>query len=290
MPTRPRITFPGATYHIHSRGNRKVIIFEDDTDRRKFLEILADAVSRYDARCLDYTLMGTHYHSVLETPRGNVSSVMELINGSYARWINRRHRYWGHLFGARFSGWIVDNCDYPRALARYLARNPVEGGLSSDAVSWRWSGYRALAGHEPPPPFLCVDWLEMAFGCSSHSEAQARYRLFVNDDSQGDEPFPMSSVPVIGHRHFQESIRRVIPESQLAKLPRTFRCLGRPPLEQIFPLNNVSKAARNVAIQRAHEQYGYRLAEIAIHLGIHPSTASLVVRNLRRKGRWIPRQ
>ena len=33
-----RIEYPGAIYHITSRGNDKKKIFHDDLDRKKFLE------------------------------------------------------------------------------------------------------------------------------------------------------------------------------------------------------------------------------------------------------------
>ena len=282
MPRHPRIQFPGAVYHVHSRGNRKGQIFEDDVDREQFLKIVADATSEHDVRDLDYSEMGTHYHMVLETPRGNLSDVMRDINGNYTQWTNRRHKRWGHLFGARFSAWVVQDRDYLRRLARYLARNPVEGGLATDPANWRWSGYRALAGLDPAPGFLCTDWLELAFECDSHSEAIKKYRLYVNDDAGSDE-LPKSPLSVIGGIEFEARVRRSIGESNFPQLPRTYRSLARPPLAQLFPLTDISKAARNLAIQHAHQHWGYRLAEIALHLGIHPSTASLVVRALKQK-------
>ncbi len=37
-----RIQYPGALYHITSRGNERKRIYLDDSDRKKFLEILED--------------------------------------------------------------------------------------------------------------------------------------------------------------------------------------------------------------------------------------------------------
>ena len=67
--TRPlRIEFPGAVYHILSRGDRKERIFKDDKDRKTFLEILASVVKRYNFLCHAYCLMDNHYHLLIETP------------------------------------------------------------------------------------------------------------------------------------------------------------------------------------------------------------------------------
>ena len=40
-----RIEFPGAVYHITSRGNERKAIFRDDQDRKIILDTLAEAES-----------------------------------------------------------------------------------------------------------------------------------------------------------------------------------------------------------------------------------------------------
>ena len=46
-----RLGFPGAVYHITSRGNARQPIHLNDQDRLAFLEVLAKAVERYRWRC-----------------------------------------------------------------------------------------------------------------------------------------------------------------------------------------------------------------------------------------------
>ncbi len=46
MPRKPRIEYAGGIYHVMSRGNRGEAIFEDDTDRKMFLETLGQARSK----------------------------------------------------------------------------------------------------------------------------------------------------------------------------------------------------------------------------------------------------
>ena len=68
-----RIEFPGAVYHVTSRGNARADIFEDDNDRRLFLSILGQTAKRFNWLCHAYCLMGNHYHLLIETPEGNLS-------------------------------------------------------------------------------------------------------------------------------------------------------------------------------------------------------------------------
>ncbi len=75
-----RIEYPGAVYHLTSRGDRREAIFVDDEDRRLFLDVLAQGCRRMDACVLAYCLMGNHYHLVLHTRAGQLSRFMRHLN------------------------------------------------------------------------------------------------------------------------------------------------------------------------------------------------------------------
>lgn len=99
-----RIEFNGALYHVTSRGDRREDIYEDDKDRERFLEVLAEVVERFNWLCHAYCLMSNHYHLVVETPDANLSKGMRQLNGVYTQATNRRHGRTGHLFQGRFKG------------------------------------------------------------------------------------------------------------------------------------------------------------------------------------------
>jgi REP element-mobilizing transposase RayT len=80
-----RIEYPGAVYHITSRGNDKKAVFKDDQDRETFLKILAFVNKRYHWICHAYCLMDNHYHLMIETPDGNLSLGMRQLNGVYTQ-------------------------------------------------------------------------------------------------------------------------------------------------------------------------------------------------------------
>ena len=84
-----RLEFPGALYHLTSRGNARLPIYEDDQDREGFLATLGAAIERFNWLCHAYCLMGNHYHLLVETPDGNVSAGMRHLNGVYTQRFNR---------------------------------------------------------------------------------------------------------------------------------------------------------------------------------------------------------
>ena len=55
-----RIEFPGAVYHITSRGNERRDIFRDDHDRRHFHELLGEVVRRFGWIVTAYTMLDNH--------------------------------------------------------------------------------------------------------------------------------------------------------------------------------------------------------------------------------------
>ena len=132
-----RIEFAGALYHITSRGDRREAIYEDDTDRFRFLEVLGEVVERFNWRCHAYCLMTNHYHLVVETVDGNLSKGMRQLNGVYTQWSNRRHRRTGHLFQGRYKAILVDSEAYLLELARYVVLNPVRAHRPKKAGSHR---------------------------------------------------------------------------------------------------------------------------------------------------------
>ncbi|MGB4563987.1 MAG: transposase [Dethiobacteria bacterium] len=87
-----RIEYPGAVYHITTRGNAQNNIFRDDQDRENFLDILNETVKRHNWLCHAYCLMNNHYHLLIETPEANLSLGMRQINGVYTQRYNKRHK------------------------------------------------------------------------------------------------------------------------------------------------------------------------------------------------------
>ncbi len=175
-----RIEFPGALYHITSRGDRRVAIYEDDEDREAFLSILAEVVERYNWICHAFCLMMNHYHLVIETVEGNLSQGMRHLNGVYTQASNRRHNRAGHLFQGRFKGILVDKDAYLLELSRYVVLNPVRAGMVDTPEQWPWSSYRSMTGQAPVPKWLAVDGILSQFG-ANREEARQNYQHFVSD-------------------------------------------------------------------------------------------------------------
>lgn len=113
-----RIQFPGAVYHVTSRGDRRESIFADELDRVTLLAVVEQGLQRFDAQMLAFCLMGNHYHFVVHTRSASLSLLMRHINGVYSQRFNRRHGVVGHVLQGRFKAILVDRDAYLLALCR----------------------------------------------------------------------------------------------------------------------------------------------------------------------------
>ncbi len=262
-----RIEFPGAVYHVTSRGNARQDIVADDRDRTQFLTLLAHVIDRYGWVCHAYCLMDNHYHLLLETPQPNLSLGMRQLNGRYTQAFNRRHRRVGHLFQGRFTAILVEKEAHLLELCRYVVLNPVRAKLVTHPRLWAWSSYRGMAGDLTGPVWLSTEWILGQFG-TRRREAQRRYREFVAAGRGGPRPWDhLQGQIYLGSEEF---IAQHQPDRMIREIPRRQAQAKRPSLREVFQRRGGE--VRLIAV--AYRQYGYRLAEIADHLKVHYATVS----------------
>jgi len=173
-----RLAFPGAIYHVTSRGNAQAAIYFDDDDRQMFLALLGRCVEKFNWICHAFCLMDNHYHLLIETPDANLQEGMRQLNGVYTQYINRRHQRVGHLFQGRYKAILVDKDGYLLELCRYIVLNPVRAHMVSQPSEYTWSSYAATCGTVTAPSFLSLDWLLSQFA-KRRDAASARYEQFV---------------------------------------------------------------------------------------------------------------
>ena len=269
-----RIKFPGAVYHITSRGNARQNIFLNDADRRLFLTVLADVVEKYRWQCYSYCLMNNHYHLLIETTEGNLSQSMRQLNGVYTQTFNRNHQRVGHVFQGRYKAILVEKDSYLLMLCRYIVMNPVRAKMVLKPEQWHWSSYRATTGQTRRPHFLNTEWILSQFH-KNESEALRQYREFMIE--QPGEKSPWDNVTgqiLLGKGPFIEQTKGLwIDKAKATEVPRIQRLTGRPELKDIFR-NKETRNERNQMIVKAHETFEYTLTEIGQHVDLHYSTVS----------------
>jgi putative transposase len=198
-----RIEYPGAVYHVLSRGDRREAIFRTDADRKLFLDLLAQTCRRAGWQIHAYCLMDNHFHLVVEAPRSNLSAGMQWLLGSYTQRFNRRHGLWGHLFGGRYKALLVDGRPsgaYLRRVCDYVHLNPVRAGMLGDKERvhrYRWSSCaHYLTNRKKHPAWLRTDRLMGEHGLRSESARNRREfsRRMESLRQEANNPRPLQPI------------------------------------------------------------------------------------------------
>jgi putative transposase len=287
-----RITYPGAFYHITSRGNERKAVFKSKRDREKFLEYLESATHRYDALIHAYCMMDTHYHLLLETPSGNLSQIMRHINGAYTTYFNVKRDRSGHLFQGRYKAILVDIDEYAKELSRYIHLNPVRAKIVEAPEEYDWSSYKFYIGKQRPAKWLYRDFILGYFG-KKVSNAQIGYQRFVNALALQEYVCPLDEVvssTLLGSADFIAFIKDKFLSAKKPdkELPALKELVKKASIKDIFEevelvFGKDKVLSRNVKMYLCQRYTGKKLKEIGLHFGIGESGVSQCCRRVALK-------
>jgi REP element-mobilizing transposase RayT len=180
MPRLMRIEYPGAIYHVMSRGDQGEPIFLDEGDRHDFLKTLAEACGKTGFAVQAYCLMKNHFHLVVETPEGNLVAGMRWLLSTYSNRFNHRHQRFGHLFSGRYKALVVEGSGngYLRTACDYTHLNPARARLlppESRLLEYPWSSFGTyLTAPRHRPAWLRVEPLLGEHGITQDTAAGRR--------------------------------------------------------------------------------------------------------------------
>lgn len=264
-----RIEYPGCFYHVTARGNERQDIYKSVRDREKFLSYLESATQRYSAVIHAYCLMTNHYHLLVETPQGNLSKIMQQINGSYTAYFNVKRKRSGHLFQGRYKAIIVEADSYACELSRYIHLNPVRVGMAKAPEEYRWSSYQDYIDARQQAGWLTTSFILDYFPLQQRRSA---YRQFVEEKVGKEYPSPLLAAvasTVLGGEEFIAEIidRKILAKAWDREVPatRTLKSTVSPEevLGKVTDYMQGQKEARKVAIFICHRHTGLKLSEIA---------------------------
>jgi REP element-mobilizing transposase RayT len=276
-----RLEFAGALYHVTSRGDRRALIYLDDTDRAFWMQVLAEICARFHFVVHSFCQMGNHYHLLLETEHANLSQGMHQLNGIYSQYFNRRHDVVGHVFQGRYHSILVQKENYLLELARYIVLNPVRANMVRHPGDWAWSSYRLIAATAPPPPWLNSQWILEKFN-ASQPEAIESYRAFVQAGI--DKPTPLAHAHgklILGDDAFIARFQPLSTRAPAVARPKGITRKHQSTLALPLQAYLEQYRDRDEAIARAHATSSYTIDAIAQHFKVSHKTAARAIKRWR---------
>lgn len=159
-------------YHVFSRSIAKYVIFNDEEDYLRFMELLnlyrfADFNYKYSkfisleishqkgiienlqktnnflVKIISFCLMPTHIHLLLkQNSDDGISKFMSRILNSYTRYFNIKHGRKGPLYEGPFKSVLVKTDEQLLHLTRYHHLNPSSAGIVNNPFDWPYSSLR----------------------------------------------------------------------------------------------------------------------------------------------------
>jgi putative transposase len=197
MPRPPRIQIPEGVYHINAGATHGGVIFEDNADRARWLQLLGNVVESFEWDCFMYCLLSNHFHLVIRIHGPTMASGMQYLNARHAESFNHRYGRRGHAFGARYHSELVETASHALEVCRYVPLNPVRAGLCRTPEEWPWSSFAAAVGLARAPRWLNSDWVLGLFA-TDRSDARERYRRFVAEGLASNPRPPSTGSDPVG--------------------------------------------------------------------------------------------
>ncbi len=292
MARRPRVYFPGALYHVISRGNRKQKIFGDERDFETYLSYLTEYKTKYPFYLYAFALMRNHCHLLLEVKEVPLSKIMQVLQFRYTRYFNKRFRKVGHLFQGRYKAILCDKEAYLLELIRYIHLNAVRAGVVRDPEEYPWTSHRSYLqkGRES----LIDSNMALSQFSRKESLARKRYRQFVIEGmGTGHEQkyYQVKEQRYLGEDEFVDKVEELRRNHE--------RCYWEVPVERIvmevirgtnisrdrvYSLTRGRQGAygRGLVAYLARKVAGIPLKEIAQHFNREPMTISLGIKKVEK--------
>jgi len=213
MARKPRIEFPGALYHVFSRGNNKQLVFICETDFEAFLERIKRYSEKYLFKVYVYVLMPNHFHIVLETHVIPISKIMQELLQSYTLYFHKNYGTVGHLFQGRYKAILCDKETYLKELVRYITLNPVRADIVNLPENYKWSSYHSYFG-DSSQSFVDIEFVFNLFD-EDRTSAKKLLWAFIRDGlSMGhkQELYDVVDQRILGSEQFVNEIKSKIEE------------------------------------------------------------------------------
>ena len=284
-----RIEFPGACYHVFSRGNEKKDIFRDDQDHYRFMKYLDEVKKDHKLFVFAYVLMPNHFHLVVETPESKLSDAMHDFNSRFSNYFNYKYKRTGHLFQGRYNAILVQKTNYLMELTRYVHLNPVRAGIVKKLKDYRWSSYQEYIGKDSWRNISSKEWALSAFGNSAYTALKG-YKKYLSQGKGVDESiyeegnfagkilgtldYAKEILERFGYTKELKAISAPSPESILRLIADDFQTAP-----QII-LQGPASTERNISLKILRSQTPLKLKELAKMFALTHTTVSKAISKL----------
>ncbi|MBR3674389.1 MAG: transposase [Clostridia bacterium] len=145
MPRHARKDLVSNYVHIMAQGINKEYIFQDDSCKKKYWDLLQKKKSDFNINLISYCIMDNHVHLVIYYKEvDELSMFMKKINTAYAKWYNNKKERVGYVFRDRYKSEQIFDFHYLYSCIIYVHNNPVKAKIVDKPEQYKYSSYNAF--------------------------------------------------------------------------------------------------------------------------------------------------
>ena len=142
MPRKSRKLLDGKICHHIVQGINKEYVFQEDEDKKKYLNLLRKYYKDYEIDIICYCIMDNHVHLILYSSNiENISAFMRKVNSIYAMYYNKKYNRVGYVFRNRFKSILILTRKQLCIWIKYIHMNPVKANIVKNENEYKYSSY-----------------------------------------------------------------------------------------------------------------------------------------------------
>jgi len=125
MARKINICVSGALHHVTAKIVSDKSLYRDDSDKKKFMELLKKYLKITGFVLFSINLYPTHYHMVIRINHNKLEALYRGMHSEYALYYNKRYKRDGYFFQGRPKAIPVEDGEYTQDLLQYTNTGPI---------------------------------------------------------------------------------------------------------------------------------------------------------------------
>ena len=212
MARAKRHYIPGQIWHLTHRCHKREFLLKLVMDRRKWVQWLFEAKTRYGLIILNYAVTSNHIHLLVLDEKGRdvIPESIKLVAGRTAQEYNLRKNRKGAFWEDRYHATAIESERHLLRCLVYIDLNMVRTGVVSHPSEWQFGGYNEIQKPRRKCVLIAYQKLTELTGFETYDTFRRAYKEYVSESLANGDNFRQTQWTqsiAVGSKSFIETIK-----------------------------------------------------------------------------------
>ena len=212
MARAKRHYIPGQIWHLTHRCHKREFLLKLVMDRRKWVQWLFEAKTRYGLVILNYAVTSNHIHLLVLDEKGRdvIPDSIKLVAGRTAQEYNLRKNRKGAFWEDRYHATAIESERHLLRCLVYIDLNMVRTGVVSHPSEWPFGGYNEIQKPRRKCVLVAYHKLTELTGFKTYDAFRKAHKEWVSESLANGNNFRQTQWTqsiAVGSKSFIETIK-----------------------------------------------------------------------------------